>query len=96
MELRVFRCVASAAHFFIYRAFGEEVGVIKVAEYHFDGAVVSIYDDYITDDEEAKALAKKRMAAALGRFHARRQREEYEKWLAEQKKQEAEKENVNE
>ena len=91
-----FLCVASAAHFFICIAFGEEVGVIKVAEYHFDGAVVSIYDDYITDDEEVKALAKKRMAAALGRFHARRQREEYEKWLAEQKRLEAEKENANE
>ncbi len=48
-----------------------------------------------TEDEEVKALAKKRMAAALGRFYARRQREEYEKWLAEQKKQEAEKENIN-
>ena len=36
------------------------------------------------------------MAAALGRFHARRQREDDEKWLAEQKSLEAEKENANE
>ena len=49
-----------------------------------------------TDDEEVKTLAKKRMTAALGMFHARRQREEYEKWLAKHKKHEAEKENVNE
>ena len=90
-SVRSFGC----ALFYLQSFWGRRWGV-KVAEYHFDGIVASIYDDYITDDEEAKALAKKRMAAALGRFHARRQREEYEKWPAEQKKQEAEKENTNE
>lgn len=99
-------CRSKRSYAFFVRSFGCALfylhsfwgggGVYKVAEYHFDGIVASIYDDYITDDEEVKALAKKRMAAALGRFHARRQREEYEKWLAEQKKLEDGKENVNE
>ncbi len=53
---------------FICRAFGEEVGDIKDAEYHFDGIVASIYDDYITDDEEAKALAKKEWLLHLEGF----------------------------